>query len=73
MTDSNSYDQILRTVEVQATVIELLSGAVDELFAQLMQHITVEEAEGCAGLAMMRQAAQLRNSLCKGGGPHESD
>lgn len=60
-------DTIMRTVEVQATVIDLLSGAVDELFAQLMQHVTVEEAECSAGLTMMRQAAQLRSSLQRGG------
>lgn len=66
-------DAVLRTIETQATVIELLSGALDETVALLMQHITVEEAEHCTGLAMMRQAAQLRNSLRGGGGPHEPD
>ena len=60
-------DTIMRTVEVQATVIDLLSGAVDELCAELMQHITVEEAEHSTSLAMMRQAAQLRNGLQRGG------
>ena len=67
----DNTDTIMRTVEVQATVIDLLSDAVDELFAQLMQHITAEEADRSTGLAIMRQAAQLRDSLYKGGGPHE--
>ena len=66
-------DAVLRTIETQATIIELLSGALDETVALLMQHVTVEEAARLPGIAMMRQAAQLRNSLRGGGGPHEPD
>lgn len=71
MSDAHDYDQILRTVEVQSTVIDLLSDALDENTALLMQHISTEEAARLPGIAMMRKAAQLRNSLHGGGGPHE--
>lgn len=63
-------DTILKTIETQATIIELLSGALDETVALLMQYVTTEEVEDLPGLAMMRQAALLKSRM-GGGGPHE--
>lgn len=60
-------EDALKTVETQATIINLLSDTVDELFRLLMEHISAEEADRLPVLKKINAAATLKEEINKGG------
>lgn len=54
---------LCEVVEKQDQIIRIQSGVINDLLALLMQHITVEEADGLPLVEKINLAADLRASL----------
>lgn len=48
---------------VQQSIIDLQSKVISKLYQELMQHVSVEEAEGLACITDINRAAELRAML----------
>lgn len=48
---------------VQQSIIDLQSKVISKLYQELMQHVSVEEAEGLVCIADINRAAELRAML----------
>lgn len=56
-------NKLLSTLEKQNELIRMQSSIIDELFLQLLQHISVSEVEGLPYTEEIKRAAKMKEDI----------
>ena len=56
-------NKLLSTLEKQNELIRMQSGIIDELFLQLLQHISVSEVEELPYTEEIKRAAKMKEDI----------
>lgn len=58
-----AMNKLLSTLEKQNELIRMQSSIIDELFLQLLQHISVSEVEGLPYTEEIKRAAKMKEDI----------